>query len=66
MAKPFSPEQLNKLFSDTTPFALIDVREPGEYNSSHIPGSSLMPRRRLEFDLLDAVPHAGSLIVLWR
>ena len=64
MAKPFSPEQLSELFSGTTPFALIDVREPGEYNSSHIPGSSLMPRRRLEFDLLTAVPHAGSLVVL--
>lgn len=64
MATPFSPEQLNDLFNDITPFALIDVREPGEYNSSHIPGSSLMPRRRLEFDLHDAVPHAGTLIVL--
>ena len=64
MAKSFAPEQLSELFNDTTPFALIDVREPGEYNSSHIPGSSLMPRRRLEFDLHDAVPHAGTLIVL--
>ncbi len=64
MANSFSPEQLNQLFNGTTPFALIDVREPGEYNSSHIPGSSLMPRRRLEFDLHDAVPHAGTLIVL--
>ena len=64
MAKSFAPERLNELFNDTTPFALIDVREPGEYNSSHIPGSSLMPRRRLEFDLHDAVPHAGTLIVL--
>ena len=64
MATSFSPEQLNELFNGTAPFALIDVREPGEYNSSHIPGSSLMPRRRLEFDLDDAVPHAGTLIVL--
>ncbi len=64
MAKSFSPQQLSELFNDTSPFALIDVREPGEYNSSHIPGSSLIPRRRLEFDLHDAVPHAGSLIVL--
>lgn len=64
MATSFSSEQLSELFNATTPFALIDVREPGEYNSSHIPGSSLMPRRRLEFDLHDAVPHAGTLIVL--
>ena len=64
MAKPFTSEQLNDLFNDTTPFALIDIREPGEFNTSHIPGSSLIPRRRLEFDLHSAVPHAGSLIVL--
>ena len=64
MAKPFSPQQLNELFNDASPFALIDVREPGEYNSSHIPGSSLIPRRRLELDLHDSVPHVGSLIVL--
>ncbi len=64
MAKPYSPEQLNELFNETTPFALIDVREPGEYNTSHIPASSLIPRRRLEFDLNAAVPHPGTLIVL--
>ena len=64
MADPIAAEQLEQLFNDTKPFALIDVREPGEYNSSHIPGSSLMPRRRLEFDLHLAVPHAGTLIVL--
>ena len=64
MAKSFNSQQLAGLFNDTSPFALIDVREPGEFNSSHIPGSSLIPRRRLEFDLHDAVPHAGTLIVL--
>ena len=64
MAKPFSPEQLVELFNETTPFALIDVREPGEYNTSHIPASTLIPRRRLEFDLNAAVPHPGTLIVL--
>ena len=38
--------------------------EPGEYNASHIPGSSLIPRRMLEFDLPVAVPHPSSLTVL--
>ena len=49
---------------DSTPFALVDVREPGEYNASHIPGSSLIPRRMLEFDLPAAVPHPATLTVL--
>ena len=47
-----------------TPCACIDVREPGEYNSSHIPGVSLLPRRLLEFDLPLAVPFAGTRVVV--
>ena len=64
MAKSITPEQVRELLQGTTPFAFIDVREPGEYNASHIPGSSLMPRRRLEFDLAAAVPHPGTMVVL--
>lgn len=64
MPHAITPDQLLDLFAGATPFALIDVREPGEYNASHIPGSSLIPRRMLEFDLAAAVPHPGTLIVL--
>ena len=63
MAQSISPAQLQELFNGNTPFALIDVREPGEYNASHIPGSSLIPRRMLEFDLNVAVPHPGTMVV---
>ena len=39
------PLKLSKaLLAGRTPFAFIDVREAGEYNTSHIPGSSLMSR----------------------
>ena len=45
--------------------ALIDVREVGEYNSSHIPGARRLPRRQLEASLPAAVPFLGvPLIVL--
>ena len=64
MSQPVTPARLLDLMNGTTPFALIDVREPGEYNASHIPGSSLISRRMLEFDLDAAVPHPGSLVVL--
>ncbi len=64
MAQPITPVRLDALFNGDAPFALIDVREPGEYNASHIPGSSLIPRRMLEFDLPVAVPHPGTLTVL--
>ena len=50
--------------SADAPFALIDVRDIGEYNASHIPGASLIPRARLEFDLPAAVPHRDTPLIL--
>ena len=64
MAGAFSPEALEALPAGNTQFALLDVREPGEYNSSHIPGSSSMPRRQLEFQMSLAAPFRGTSIVL--
>ena len=55
---------LADLFDGNAPFALIDVREAGEYNSSHIPGSSLIPRRDLEFLIANSVPFRGTQIVV--
>ena len=64
MANPISPTALLDLMASDTPCACIDVREPGEYNSSHIPGVSLLPRRQLEFDAPLAVPFAGTCVVV--
>ena len=64
MAGKVTPEELKALLEGDTPFALLDVREAGEYNSTHIPGSCWLPRRRLEFQLNDSAPFAGVLIVV--
>jgi len=64
MAGKIAPEALKSLLDGSTPFALIDVREAGEYNSSHIPGSSLIPRRQLEFQVPHAVPYKGTHVVV--
>ena len=58
-----SPQALKALLDGQTPFALIDVREAGEYNSSHIPGASFVARRQLELVLPQAVPFTGTPIV---
>lgn len=63
MPSKISPETLESLLDGTSPFALIDVREAGEYNSSHIPGASFIPRRQLEFQLPHAVPFTGTPVV---
>lgn len=56
MADRLSPAALSSLLTGSSQFALIDVREPGEYNSTHIPNSSLIPRPQLEFQMSTAVP----------
>jgi rhodanese-related sulfurtransferase len=64
MASTITPEALDALRSSSAPFAFIDVREAGEYNSSHIPGASPIARRQLEFSLPHAVPFHGTPTVL--
>ena len=64
MANGISPADLNTLLEGKSPFALIDVREAGEYNSTHIADSSLISRRDLEFQLSTAVPVKNAHVVL--
>ena len=64
MADRLSPEALKSLLEGNTQFAFIDVREAGEYNTSHIPGSSLIARRHLEFQVPLAVPYQGTPMIL--
>jgi len=64
MADRISPEALTNLLAGKTQFAFIDIREAGEYNTSHIPGSSLISRRHLEFQLPLAVPYKGTHVIL--
>src|SRR4029453_12003928 len=64
MADTITPAALDSLLKSNTRFAFIDVREAGEYNSSHIPGASLLPRRQLEFQMRLAVPCTGTPVVV--
>src|SRR5262245_49036633 len=64
MASQISPEALKRLLDGSSPFALIDVREAGEYNSSHIPGASPVARRHLEHQMPHAVPFTGTPVIL--
>src|SRR2546426_267479 len=64
MAGTIAPAALKSLLAGKEPFALIDVREAGEYNSSHIPGANLIARRQLEFHVSQAVPFKGTPIVV--
>ena len=64
MANIISAKDLNGLLHGKSKFALIDVREAGEYNSSHIADSSLIPRKELEFRMDVSAPVKGELLVI--
>ena len=64
MPNIISANDLNELLQGKSKFALIDVREAGEYNSSHIPDSSLISRKELEFRMDVSAPVKGEKIIV--
>ncbi len=55
--------ELRSLLASHKEFALLDVRDAGSYNSAHIPGASLLPRHRIEYDLPSLVPLTGAPLI---
>ena len=64
MAQKITSHDLTQLLEGKSPFALIDVRESGEYNATHIPGAALIPRRRIEYIIEESVPFKGTQVVI--
>lgn len=64
MIQHITPAILKSLLEGESQFALLDVREPGEFNTSHIPGASILPRRQLEFRVSFLVPFKGAHVVV--
>src|SRR5882672_1065875 len=64
MAQTITAAALKSLLDAQATCALIDIREAGEYNDSHIPGASLVPRRQLEFRMGRLVPYRGTHVIV--
>jgi rhodanese-related sulfurtransferase len=64
MTEKMTASTLKSLLDAQATCALIDVREAGEYNDSHIPGASLVPRRQLEFRMARLVPCRATQLVV--
>jgi rhodanese-related sulfurtransferase len=64
MVQSITPADLKQMLDNQTTCAFIDVREAGEYNSAHIPGASLVPRRELEFRMQRLVPYTGTPVIV--
>jgi rhodanese-related sulfurtransferase len=64
MAQMITAAALKSLLDAQATCALIDVREAGEYNDSHIPGASLVPSRQLELRMGRLVPYRGTQVIV--
>ena len=62
--KSVSPSQAKRIMTDSAPddFNLIDVRQPSEYETNHIPGSKLMPIAELDKKLDELDPTKPTLV----
>ncbi|HTM08641.1 MAG TPA: rhodanese-like domain-containing protein [Verrucomicrobiae bacterium] len=58
-----SSARLKERLDKERSFALLDVRERGEYNAGHIPGATSLPRRDIEFRLARLLPVATVPVV---
>ena len=59
-----APETLEYLLRNRSRLGVIDVREEGEFNASHVPGAVCVPRRLLELRIRPMFPYIGEQIVV--
>jgi rhodanese-related sulfurtransferase len=64
MARSVTVQELKSLVDGQDSYALVDVRERGEFNRTQIFGATSLPRRELEFHLPRLVPVSGTFVVL--
>ena len=62
--REIAPVTLQHLLDQGSELALLDVREPGEYNPAHIPGAAPLPRRLIEQRVERLVPHRDVQVVV--
>ncbi|HEY1266990.1 MAG TPA: rhodanese-like domain-containing protein [Candidatus Binatia bacterium] len=59
-----SPAEAKQRLGEAAALALFDIRERGEYNTGHIPGSTSLPRRDIEFRLARLLPAPSVPVIV--
>ncbi len=62
--KRVSAKQLKTMLHDGSEFALLDVREAGQFGESHMLFATPCPYSRLELEIVTLVPRKAAAIVL--
>ena len=58
-----SPEQVREMLARGDDVAVIDVREPNEWNLGHLPGATHIPRGVLESTIEPRVPRERKVVL---
>ena len=58
-----TPQQVREMRARGEDVALIDVREPNEWNLGHIPGATHIPRGVLESSIEPRVPRERKVVL---
>jgi rhodanese-related sulfurtransferase len=64
MTQSITPQALKSKLHDGSEFALLDVREAGQFGESHLLFATPLPYSRLELDIGALVPCTSAAIVL--
>jgi rhodanese-related sulfurtransferase len=62
MIQSLTPQQAQDLISHGN-LDIVDVREPSEWSSGHLPGARLVPLDRLRRTVKVSLPRAGIIFV---
>ncbi|MBW1699508.1 MAG: thiosulfate sulfurtransferase [Deltaproteobacteria bacterium] len=64
MTQWISAGQLVKIIKDEKEFAIVDVREQGDFSKAHILLSSCIPLSRMELEVTERIPRVTTRIIL--
>jgi rhodanese-related sulfurtransferase len=65
MRNTVSCPELAKVMASDGLFAVLDVRERGEYNDCQIPNATSLPRSQIEFRIAELVPSRSIPVVVY-
>jgi phage shock protein E len=60
-----TPEEAKKMLDADSTIVLLDVREPDEYKTIHIPGSTLLPLGDVKTKVAEIIPDKNTTIIVY-
>lgn len=65
MYQQITPEEAKKLMDSENNYIILDVRDPQEFESGHIPGAVLIPHTKIDEQAENIIPEKDKLILVY-